>query len=163
MKFKVGDKVKCIEGIGFEDGGPKKGEIFTVTSSENAWIGFELSRLPSNFYCNDIINGLNANWDSDSFELVNDLQTIIDTANKGLEAISVLCKEHSHNEKLHYTYAGFDGATVKFKSAHLMLKGKPARVFLKEEPKFNLGGTDFSVEEAKEILDNLTRFFEKYT
>lgn len=161
MKFKVGDKVRCIEGISIEDGGPKKGEIFTVKSSDNAWIGFELSRLQSNFYSNDIINGLNTNWGSDSFELVNDLQTIIDTANKGLEAISVLCNEHSDNEKLHYTYAGFDGNTVKFKSAHLMRQGKPARVFLKEEPKFHLGGVKYSLVDAKEIKRQIDSFLEE--
>lgn len=150
MKFKVGDKVRCNK-TGIYHPIAFKNIIYTVCEPiEEGLISlYEMKQDRYNLHSED------------RFELVNDLEILIDTANKGLEAIFVLCNEHSDNEKLYYTYAGFDGATVKFKLAYLMRQGKPAHVFLKEEPKFNLGGVNYSLVEAKEMKRKIDSFLEE--
>jgi Domain of unknown function (DUF5664) len=69
--FKVGDKVKCVKSISPGEGGPKTGEIFTVTAVEGPFIGFVLSRLDDS-YSAFIKRGVSTNWHSLSFELVKD-------------------------------------------------------------------------------------------
>lgn len=72
-KFKIGDKVRCISSISSKDNGPIKGEEFIVTVVDHSHIGFPLERLKHECYSNNTRKGLNANWGSKSFELVNNI------------------------------------------------------------------------------------------
>lgn len=73
MKFKKGDRIICIESISERNGGPRKGEIFIVTSINFSYIGFPLDRLTDSTYHQDTINGYRPNWGASNFELCPDL------------------------------------------------------------------------------------------
>lgn len=73
-KFKAGDKIRCLQSISPSDGGPRKGEIFTVVSANDWSVGFELHRLIGDIYTRQTRNGTNPNWGQGSFELVQEEQ-----------------------------------------------------------------------------------------
>lgn len=77
MKFKVGDRVKCIESISTYHNGPEAGEIFIVTSVNGSYIGFPLERLRSHkVYQLSTINGTTPNWGVGNFELCPDISIL---------------------------------------------------------------------------------------
>lgn len=73
--FFIGDLVECISDISSEDGGPRKGEKFTVTAVSTNYIGFPLSRLNANYYPLSTINGKDTNWGNNCFILLERSKT----------------------------------------------------------------------------------------
>lgn len=69
--MKIGDKVRCIKSISAEHGGPRKGEVFKITSisRDGRTIGFELLRLKSIYTFGTII-GTSPNWGADHFQVI---------------------------------------------------------------------------------------------
>lgn len=84
-KFKIGDIVRCIVGVSEQDGGPKEGEIFFITSIDNDYaisIGFPLERLKDTIYHEDIRKGLQPNWGISCFVSAKDI--LFDEALNGI-------------------------------------------------------------------------------
>lgn len=87
MKFQVGDKVKCIESISEWDGGPKKGEEFTIISFKDSsnGVGISLPRL-GKAYSEKVRNGTDPNWGSSCFQLLEkpkEVHKVPEQKNKG--------------------------------------------------------------------------------
>lgn len=78
-KFLLYDLIECLENISADEGGPKKGERFVITSVEEQvpnlkdnslqWIGFKLPKLMKK-YTEAIRIGKAPNWDSRNFKLI---------------------------------------------------------------------------------------------
>lgn len=74
-KFKIGDKVRCIDSISEKIGGPQKGQEFIVTAVDNAgcsYIGFKIDTYTKN---PKIQSGKYANWGASCFELLEQSTT----------------------------------------------------------------------------------------
>ena len=80
MKFKVGDKVRSLGGCG----GFKRGDVFLIhEATDDGWIRTQKDS-----------NGVENGWHERYFELVeadpDTLESLVDAANKGLDAINKL-------------------------------------------------------------------------
>jgi len=69
--FKVGDIVKCIQGISTISGGPAIGKTYKITVIDMIYIGFN---LPDYEGSPEIANGTYANWGACDFILVKNRQ-----------------------------------------------------------------------------------------
>lgn len=74
VKFKIGDKVRCVSSISPNDNGPIKNEIYTITSVNDNYIGFPLKDLPI-YYDTDVKSGKCPNWGVHCFQLVESSTT----------------------------------------------------------------------------------------
>ena len=100
MRITIGKTcVRCKTTINTLHGGPKKDEIFRVTSVQGPFIGFLLERYLGN---PETKNGMNANWPASDFEVVNEDEYksfLVDRAKLGFSAIEHLKKEFGLSEK----------------------------------------------------------------
>lgn len=140
--FKVGDRVERIKSFGVL----KKG-IYTVIQVRPEKIGAELTLED------------NRNYDMCYFKLIDNLPTLIESANKGLEALSILVKDHRTNTSLYYAHP--QGREQTIKEAFPVGMDSPARVFLKVDPKFVYNNTEYTLEEASKLSTELQEFFMK--
>lgn len=71
MKFKKGDRVKCIYGAGGKYG-PQVGQEYTVVAADSSHIGIECPKLSTHGgYSEEVASGEATNWGHSSFELVS--------------------------------------------------------------------------------------------
>lgn len=107
MKFTIGDKVKCLQDNNAELGGPKKGEILQINNINtdycgNQNLGFDLTDRYKWRVDRRYATGELCNWPSNIFVLVDDVNELIEVANKGIKALYELRKNHT--KKIQYRY-----------------------------------------------------------
>ena len=99
------------------------------------------------------------NYDPAMFELVksNELESLIETANKGYEAVYELVKNHSDNPNLYFKYPIKSGKEVKLKIGLLDYQ-EPAKVFLKKEEVLEYKGLKLTKKQANELRLEIEEF-----